>query len=199
MTRTAVEEPQAGGSALADFGAAYRAHYDAMIRLAYVITDSMAAAEDIVQEAFVELYRRWPTVRDPESWLHTVVVKRYRWTANEEMVATVACGPAWCTGWTVGDQAAIQDLDGGGYIPLKEKGSLDPALEGRLAIGSLGGRDVVWDRGSGRAAVIEHTASTRNGFADDRYFYESADPRSPVRVWTAPDGTPTILDLRRLW
>ncbi|MCW6006020.1 sigma-70 family RNA polymerase sigma factor [Micromonospora sp. CPCC 205371] len=49
-----------------------------MIRLAYVITDSTAAAEDIVQEAFVELYRRWHTVRDPESWLHTVVVNRSR-------------------------------------------------------------------------------------------------------------------------
>ncbi|MEH1127893.1 SigE family RNA polymerase sigma factor [Micromonospora sp. CPCC 206061] len=56
----------------------YRTHYDGMIRLAYVITDSMATAEDIVQEAFVELYRRWPTVRDPESWLHTVVVNRSR-------------------------------------------------------------------------------------------------------------------------
>jgi RNA polymerase sigma-70 factor (sigma-E family) len=67
-----------GGSALDDFGAVYRAHYDGMIRLAYVITDSVAAAEDIVQEAFVELYRHWPTVREPESWLHTVVVNRSR-------------------------------------------------------------------------------------------------------------------------
>jgi RNA polymerase sigma-70 factor (sigma-E family) len=63
---------------LDDFGAVYRAHYDGMIRLAYVITDSMAAAEDIVQEAFVELYRRLPTIRDPERWLHTVVVNRSR-------------------------------------------------------------------------------------------------------------------------
>jgi RNA polymerase sigma-70 factor (sigma-E family) len=71
-------EPEAGGSAVDDFGAAYQTHYDGMIRLAYVITDSMAAAEDIVQEAFVELYRRWPEIRDPESWLHTVVVNRSR-------------------------------------------------------------------------------------------------------------------------
>lgn len=78
MTRSAVEEPQTGESALDDFGALYRAHYDGMIRLALVITDSMAAAEDIVQEAFVELYRRLPTIRDPERWLHTVVVNRSR-------------------------------------------------------------------------------------------------------------------------
>jgi RNA polymerase sigma-70 factor (sigma-E family) len=78
VMRLAVDEPQTGGRALDDFGAAYQAHYDGMIRLAYVITDSMAAAEDIVQEAFVELYRRWPTIRDPESWLHTVVVNRSR-------------------------------------------------------------------------------------------------------------------------
>lgn len=71
-------EPQTGGNALDDFDAAYQTHYDGMIRLAYVITDSMAAAEDIVQEAFVELYRRWPDVRDPQGWLHTVVVNRSR-------------------------------------------------------------------------------------------------------------------------
>lgn len=71
-------EPQTGGNALDDFDAAYQTHYDGMVRLAYVITDSMAAAEDIVQEAFVELYRRWPDVRDPRVWLHTVVVNRSR-------------------------------------------------------------------------------------------------------------------------
>jgi RNA polymerase sigma-70 factor (sigma-E family) len=77
VTRSAVE-PETGGSALDDFGAVYQAHYDGMIRLAYVITDSTAAAEDIVQEAFVELYRRWPDIRDPRSWMHAAVVNRSR-------------------------------------------------------------------------------------------------------------------------
>jgi hypothetical protein len=125
--------------------------------------------------------------------------KRYRWKANEEMVATVACGPAWCTGWTVGDEAAIQDLDGSNYVSLKERGNLDPGLEGRLAIGSVAGRWVVWDRGSGRAAAIERK-HPEDRFAPQPLFEQyGTDLRSPVQTWTAPDGTFTMLDLKRLW
>ena len=47
------------------FAEIYDSHYDPMIRLAYLTTNSMAAAEDIVQDAFVELYRHLPEVMDP--------------------------------------------------------------------------------------------------------------------------------------
>jgi len=54
----------------------YEAQYDSMIRLAYVTTDSLAAAEDIVQDAFLDLYRNLPDIDDPVRWLHRVVANR---------------------------------------------------------------------------------------------------------------------------
>lgn len=125
--------------------------------------------------------------------------KRMRWTANDEMDSTVACGPAWCAGWTVTGAVALQDLDGGGYVDLGERGSLEPGLDGRLAIGNIDNRWVVWDRGTGRAAVIERKRSD-GSVVDDGYFVRfDSDLRSPVRTWIAPDGTFTMLDLKRLW
>jgi RNA polymerase sigma-70 factor (sigma-E family) len=58
------------------FAGAYAAYYDQMIRLALVTTGSVAAAEDVVQDAFVALYRSWDEVAEPGAWLRRVVVNR---------------------------------------------------------------------------------------------------------------------------
>ncbi len=58
------------------FSAIYEARYDQMIRLAYVTTGSLAAAEDIVQDAFTDLYRCLPEVADPTRWLYRAVSNR---------------------------------------------------------------------------------------------------------------------------
>jgi RNA polymerase sigma factor (sigma-70 family) len=47
-----------------------------MVRLAYLTTGSMPAAEDVVQEAFTELYRCCANVTEPAAWLRRVVVNR---------------------------------------------------------------------------------------------------------------------------
>jgi len=47
-----------------DFDQVYAEHLAPMIRLAYVTTGSVPAAEDVVQEVFVALLGR-PDVRDP--------------------------------------------------------------------------------------------------------------------------------------
>jgi hypothetical protein len=125
--------------------------------------------------------------------------KRYRWKANEEMVATVACGSTWCAGGTVGEEAAIQNLDGSGFVALKGRGSLEPGFEGRLAIGNVGERWVVWDRGTGRAAVIERKRVDDPFARKVELLVEGIRSRSPVQVWQAPDGTFKMLDLKRLW
>jgi RNA polymerase sigma-70 factor (sigma-E family) len=54
------EEPGAAVAAL------YRQHALGLIRLAYVSQGSRAAAEDIVQEAFCGLYRRWDHLSSPD-------------------------------------------------------------------------------------------------------------------------------------
>jgi RNA polymerase sigma-70 factor (sigma-E family) len=60
----------AGRRAAAPPGAAevtelYQAHALGLTRLAYVMLADRSAAEDVVQEAFCGLYRRWPKLRDP--------------------------------------------------------------------------------------------------------------------------------------
>jgi RNA polymerase sigma factor (sigma-70 family) len=54
----------------------YAAQYALMVRLAYVTTGSVLAAEDVVQEAFVELYRRWAEINEPTGWVRRAVVSR---------------------------------------------------------------------------------------------------------------------------
>lgn len=47
----------------------YRAHYAGLVRLAILLADDNAAAEDLVQDAFVKLHRSWSRLRDPEAAL----------------------------------------------------------------------------------------------------------------------------------
>jgi RNA polymerase sigma factor (sigma-70 family) len=43
----------------------YQAHALSLARLALVMLGDAAAAEDVVQDAFFALYRRWPKLMDP--------------------------------------------------------------------------------------------------------------------------------------
>lgn len=64
-------------SARADvFDTVYAAHYASLIRLAYVTIGSMPAAEDVVQDVFVEWYRRIEHVDSPAAYLRRSVVFR---------------------------------------------------------------------------------------------------------------------------
>jgi RNA polymerase sigma-70 factor (sigma-E family) len=45
--------------------ALYEAHALGLVRLAYVMLGNRASAEDVVQEAFCGLYRRWGQLADP--------------------------------------------------------------------------------------------------------------------------------------
>jgi DNA-directed RNA polymerase specialized sigma24 family protein len=54
-----------GAAADAAVTALYQAHALGLIRLAYLMLGDTAAAEDVVQEAFTGLYRRWAQLSDP--------------------------------------------------------------------------------------------------------------------------------------
>jgi RNA polymerase sigma-70 factor (sigma-E family) len=49
-----------------------------LLRLAYLLTGSRAVAEDVVQDAFVQLHRKWSGVRAPAPYLRTSVVNGCR-------------------------------------------------------------------------------------------------------------------------
>jgi RNA polymerase sigma-70 factor (sigma-E family) len=61
--------------------ALYQTHALGLIRLAYVILGDRPAAEDVVQEAFLALYKRWGQLRDTASapgYLRTSVLNGCR-------------------------------------------------------------------------------------------------------------------------
>jgi RNA polymerase sigma-70 factor (sigma-E family) len=44
----------------------YQAHALGLVRLAVLMVGDQPTAEDVVQDAFLALYRRWPTLKDPD-------------------------------------------------------------------------------------------------------------------------------------
>lgn len=59
----------------------YRSHRMSMVRLAILLVDDQASAEDVVQEAFAGLYKQWSTLRDTSAaigYLRTAVVNGSR-------------------------------------------------------------------------------------------------------------------------
>jgi DNA-directed RNA polymerase specialized sigma24 family protein len=61
----------------------YQAHALSLARLALVMLGDRAAAEDVVQDAFLGLYRRWDRLADPaaaQSYLRTSVLNSCRTT-----------------------------------------------------------------------------------------------------------------------
>lgn len=58
----------------AEFDALYRSHYARMVVLARLMIGAMAPAEEVVQDAFVQLFRRWSSVERPLGYLRIAVV-----------------------------------------------------------------------------------------------------------------------------
>jgi RNA polymerase sigma-70 factor (sigma-E family) len=67
LPETAGPERDAGDDAEAAVAALYRDSAVGLIRLAYVMLDDLPDAEDVVQEAFCGLYRRWDRLKDADS------------------------------------------------------------------------------------------------------------------------------------
>jgi RNA polymerase sigma factor (sigma-70 family) len=56
----------------------YRAEYGAMVRLAYTMVGNNAEAEELVQDSFVDVFRRLDEIRRPGAYLRAAVVSRCR-------------------------------------------------------------------------------------------------------------------------
>ncbi len=71
----------ASGDATAGVTALYQAHAVGLIRLAIVMLGDRAAAEDVVQDAFLGLYRHWAGLADPGNaltYVRSAVLNRCR-------------------------------------------------------------------------------------------------------------------------
>jgi len=56
----------------------FEAEHDGLARLACLLTGSTLVAEDVVQDAFVQLQMRWASVQRPGAYLRTAVVNGCR-------------------------------------------------------------------------------------------------------------------------
>lgn len=56
----------------------FRSRWGPSVRLATALTSDRGVAEELVQEAFLEVMQRWDGVDNPEGYLRTVVVNRCR-------------------------------------------------------------------------------------------------------------------------
>lgn len=75
--RTAEETPSLRSVRMVpDFEAFYRREYRAVVGLAYALSGSRLAAEDIAQDAFLAAHKKWEQVglyESPEAWVRRVV------------------------------------------------------------------------------------------------------------------------------
>ncbi len=95
---------QAVPDAHVDVHALYRAHWRYLVRLATLLVDDVASAEDVAQDAFLALHRRAGDLRDPDAalgYLRTCVlnlsrsVLRRRQTVRKHLrMAEPDAGPA---------------------------------------------------------------------------------------------------------
>ena len=56
------------------FADLYRDAHADMVRLAYLLTGSQEASQDVVQDAFVSVHQAWSRVREPRAYLRRAVV-----------------------------------------------------------------------------------------------------------------------------
>jgi RNA polymerase sigma-70 factor (sigma-E family) len=100
MSEAAVRRPAAAVEAtfLLSFDDVYRREQVAMVRLAVLLVGSHALAEEIVQDAFAQLFERWDRIDRPAAYLRTCVVngcrRAHRRRRQDQRVAEGAVPPA---------------------------------------------------------------------------------------------------------
>jgi RNA polymerase sigma factor (sigma-70 family) len=70
------EVPRVAERGVRTFIDVYQSRYREMVQVARLTTGSHALAEELVQDAFAELYRRFDTVRKPDAYLQRAVISR---------------------------------------------------------------------------------------------------------------------------
>ncbi|MCW2751999.1 MAG: sigE3 [Aeromicrobium sp.] len=90
--------------------ALYDMEYRRAVRTVYLTIGSSAVAEEIVQDAFVEMLQRWDRIRDPSAYLRRVVFSRCNsWLRRTITERRHASATADDTAWHDPDTLAFTD------------------------------------------------------------------------------------------
>ncbi len=94
--------PEAAPAAL-DLASVYREHYRSLVRLASLLLDDVGTCEEVVQDAFVQVWQRGPALRTPDrlpAYLRSAVLNgarsqlRRRLVRRRHLAAVPAAAPA---------------------------------------------------------------------------------------------------------
>ena len=67
-----------------EFEEFFAARYRSSVRFAYLLTGSGEVAEEVAQEAFLQIFRRWTEIRQPDAYLSRALVSGARsWGRRE--------------------------------------------------------------------------------------------------------------------
>lgn len=81
--------PEPGPRPLVDLESAYREHYRSLVRLASILLDDVGACEEVVQDAFVQVWSRGVALRDGErlpAYLRSAVLNGARSQLRRRLV-----------------------------------------------------------------------------------------------------------------
>jgi RNA polymerase sigma factor (sigma-70 family) len=85
-------DPLDPATASEGFEAFYLRDYQAVVQLAYALSGSRLAAEDIAQEAFLRAFRDWEAIRNPSAWVRKVAVRRATRIMHRRLLEARALG-----------------------------------------------------------------------------------------------------------
>ncbi|MGE3618870.1 MAG: sigma-70 family RNA polymerase sigma factor [Acidimicrobiia bacterium] len=116
--------PGAGPETGRTFVDVYRGRYRSLVEIARLTTGSNALAEELVQDAFADLCRRFGALRSPDAYLSRAVMSRctswVRRRATERRYAERL--PPQPPAWT--DPDTISVMDAVGRLPLRQRAAI---------------------------------------------------------------------------
>jgi RNA polymerase sigma-70 factor (sigma-E family) len=98
--------------------ALYLAHYRPLVRLAALLVQDLATAEEIVQDAFVAVHAAWHRLPDADHalpHLHRSVIDRSRWALRDRTVAD-KLAPATAPATPVASREANIELERSAFV-----------------------------------------------------------------------------------
>jgi RNA polymerase sigma-70 factor (sigma-E family) len=87
----------------------HREHYARLVRLACLLVDERGAGEEVVQEAFVRVYRSWPRVEQPLTYLRSTVMNLARSRMRHRLVVRRRVEPMTPPGLSPEERAVLLD------------------------------------------------------------------------------------------
>jgi RNA polymerase sigma-70 factor (sigma-E family) len=122
--------PPAVEAPVASFSTFYASTYDSMVRLAYVIIGSPEVAEEVAQESYVGVYRRWSTLEEPERYLRRSIVngcrdrlrRNGRWQVRQPLLVVDAATEQQLAGVTRGERTDL--VEALRRLPVRQRSAI---------------------------------------------------------------------------